>query len=94
MSLLQDPRTRRCVSWLAPGVAGAEVVVAAIFTAVHVWGGDWQGYSAAEKILGLLLYAPPAAVYLATLLVELPAVARRPLPRCHTVLVLTSKPAL
>jgi hypothetical protein len=141
MSLLQDPRTRRCVSWLALGVAGAEVVVAAISTAVHVsepyspgwlgfafempvlvvplvvvglalrssrrgvamttavfalllalypagvllghafWGGDWQGYSAAEKILDLLLYAPPAAVYLATLLVELPAVARRPLPR-------------
>jgi len=127
MSVLQDPRTRRCVSWLALGVAGAEVIVAAVSAAVHLsepyspgwlgfafempvlvvplvvvglalrssrrgiamttavialllalypagvllghafWGGDWQGYS--------------AAVYLAALLVELPALARRPLPR-------------
>jgi hypothetical protein len=50
------------------------------------WGGDWEGYSAAERILDLLLYAPPAAVYLAALLVELAAFTRRPLPRCHTVL--------
>lgn len=141
MSLLHDPRTRRFVSWLALGVASAEVIVAAVSTAVHLpepyspgwlgfafempflvvplvvvglalrssrrgiamttavialvlalypggvllghafWGGDWEGFSAAEKILDLLLYAPPAAVYLAALLVELPAFARRPLPR-------------
>jgi len=139
MSPLQGPRARRFVSWLAFGVAGTEVIVAAASTAVHLpepyspgwlgfafempflvvplvvvgvalrssrrgiamttavialllalypagvllghafWGGDWQGYSAAEKILDLLLYAPPAAVYLAALLVELPAFARRPL---------------
>jgi hypothetical protein len=141
MSLRQDRRTRRCISWLALSVAGAEVIVAAASTAAHLpepyspgwlgfafempvlvvplivvgvalrscrrgiamttavialllalysaavllghafWGGDWQGYSAAEKILDLLLYAPPAVVCLAALLVELPAVARRPLPR-------------
>ena len=140
MPLLQDPRARLLVSWLAFGVAGTEVIVAAASTAVHLsepyspgwlgfafempflvvplaavglalrsprrgvamttavialllalypagvllghafWGGDWQGYSAAEKILDLLLYAPPAAVYLAALLVELSALAKRSLP--------------
>jgi len=141
ISLLQEPRTRRFVSWLALGVAGAEVIVAAVSTAVRMsepyspgwlgfafempvlvlplvvvglalrssrrgivmttavlallfalypagvllghafWGGDWEGYSAAAKILDLLLYIPPTAVYLAALLVELQAFARRPLPR-------------
>ncbi len=74
MSLLQDPRTRRLVSRLAPGVAGAEVIVAAVSTAAH----QSEPYSAAEKILDLLLYAPPAAVYLAAVSVELPAFAGRP----------------
>jgi hypothetical protein len=141
MSVLHDPRTRRCAAWLVLGVAGTEVIVAAVSTAVHMsepyspgwlgfafempalvvplavvglalrssrqgiaimtalialplalypagvllghafWGGDWQGYSAAGKALDLLLYTPPAAAYLAALLVELPAFARRPLPR-------------
>jgi len=48
MSLRQDPRARRFVSWLAFGVAGAEVVVAVASTVVHLpepYSPGWLGFA-------------------------------------------------
>ncbi len=48
MSLPQDPRTRRFVSWLALGVAGAEVIVAAVSTAAYQsepYSPGWLGFA-------------------------------------------------
>ncbi len=78
---LRSPRrgVARATAIIAPILAA---ILAAILLGHAFWGHDWIGYSAGQKVLDVLSFAPPIAAYLAVFFVEIPSFTKgRPIAR-------------